>query len=142
MRANDFLIELFDQPYPYTWVSREKGEWIGRFTTDDRSVVDVVFESYKPPYNNWEVDFSRGESFDIIGYGDQFKIFTTVLNMIMEFLNIEEPDTLLFDTDAEKSRIKLYSVMVKKFAAKAQYTYDIKTLEHGAVYTLTRNYQR
>lgn len=78
-------------------------------------------------------------SFDINGYyeptgnGDQWKIFSTVLEASKTFIEKVHPSRLTFsasklETNADHgSRFRLYNTMVKKFANSAGYSFSIDT---------------
>ena len=145
MRAREFLIELFDQPYSYTWIKQDENEWRGNFTASDKSVVKVFFESPKSPYEEWDMAFIRNESTAAMGGGDEFKIFSTVLDMLSEFiLAIHLKNIVFYSTFAATgSRMKLYDKLVEKYAEKLGhgYTYSMEDSTQGKKYVLTRNYQ-
>ena len=145
MRARDFLIELFDQPYSYTWIKQDENEWRGNFTASDKSVVKVFFESPKSPYEYWDMAFIRNESTAAIGSGDEFKIFSTVLDMLSEFVLVIHPKNIVFYAtfSSSGSRMKLYAKLVEKYAKKLGhgYTYSVEDSTQGKKFTLTRNYQ-
>jgi hypothetical protein len=64
---------------------------------------------------------SRGKadrnSFGIQGTGNQYAVFSTVMRMIADVVQRENPIELQFDAE-EPSRVKLYDRMVKNFASK------------------------
>ena len=131
--------ETFDQPYDYTWDDRSEGAWRGHFTTKINDVVDVDIENWG---NYWRIEFSRNNKHRVIGRGDAMSIFSTVVAMIAEFVNVIGPNIIKFSADkSEKgstSRAKLYSKIIKRFAAINGYNSQESTQDAMTSYLLTR----
>jgi len=129
MRVSEFIIESFDQPYPYSWTQQTVGAWRGRFKTTD-GYGDINVEASDVTSKSYTVEFSVMDAFDVTGTGDQFKIFATIISMLKDFINAVQPNKLHFsankgDPDDEAarpgSRAKLYTRMCQKLATSAGY---------------------
>lgn len=136
------LFELFDQQYAYTWNTQDQDIWRGYFTTktDDRVRVNIE-EREEFGEEDWHIVFSREQEHDVTGGGDAIKIFSTVIAMTEDFIQAMKPPTIKFNADKSEggmSRSRLYNRLIKRFAGKNGYTYDITDLDDGVVYNLIR----
>lgn len=134
------LFELFDQQYSYTWDEQGDSSWLGHFITKTNKDVKITFYEFK---NAWKIDFSTDLNTDVTGGGDAIKIFSTVLAMTKEFVNVVKPNEMHFIADKSGdniSRGKLYDKLIKRFAGKNNYTYNIRIRDNYplVIYTLTR----
>lgn len=117
MRANEFLTELFIQPYPYEQVDPTSYFF---YTADERR-FNVDFKKLFGPSGIFLVDFKEGQNnFGLTGKGDQFKVFATVIDIIAEWLTKNNPNFLVF-TANEPSRISLYKKMTTKLSSMIGY---------------------
>ena len=148
---NQFISEAFDKPYAYT--TRESGSsWNAEFTTDKNDKVKVTaFQSTDRAGDQlvrvWKIDFFRNYSQDLTGEGDAFRIFSTVMKAINQFLQEKSPEYVEFralksdsddqNTKQKSSRQKLYSRLVKKYASK-DYKVKETTNNKQTKYFLTR----
>jgi hypothetical protein len=122
--AESRLNEVFDQPYPWTWTlgGKNKGLWVAEFNDVDVSInlSDAGL---------WEMAFGRNGSQEVTGEGDQFKIFSTVIDIAKDFIKLNSPRVLKFSAEKEDlntkstSRTKLYSAMVRRFASGLGYDF-------------------
>ena len=88
-------------------------------------------------------DFPSDErSYDITGSGNEFKVFSTVINTIRIFLNELRRDgkqlnqlTFLADK-SEPSRVKLYNKLVKTLTKKNNLSYHVKDTTRTIYYYL------
>lgn len=116
--------ELFDKP----------ARW--QLTRDSRGAVDyqsnvngkdlaVVFDIIAP--GTWEVIFAVDSEIAITGEGDgdEMRVFSTVLDIISDFIKNKDPEKLFFTAekspDSSSSRIRLYNRLVKRFASSRGY---------------------
>lgn len=138
MRAFE-LIESFDQPYNYTWEAQTNGAWRSRFITKDNDYVDVNIENWG---KYWRVEFSRNSSSRITGGGDAMRIFSTVISAIDEFIDVMSPDIIKFSAEKSSeerpSRKKLYTQLIKRFAAVNGYNSQESRHDDNIEYVLTR----
>ena len=91
------------------------------FGTDDMSVsfyvgdVSYVFyaaEMYRQP-GTWDVQFTGNRTTKIIGTGNEYVVFSTILQIMREMLQSYSVTQLVFSA-AEPSRQKLYNRLVSK----------------------------
>lgn len=106
--------EALDSAYPY------EGNAIGGkyfFTTDSgieykvyfsgMDLVEIAFSSSEDSGNTWKSTLT--------GTGDSLKVMGTVIAIVQEYVEVQQPDALYFTADNdEPSRVKLY----KRFAAQ------------------------
>ena len=85
MKAQEFIVESFDQPYAMTW---EQGDssYDALAKLDDGTNLSVNFnEEYDAEGRQyWHVEFWRNNSLDVTGEGDAQRVFATVLTAIQE----------------------------------------------------------
>ena len=116
----DILNEIFDNPYNYDFKFRKKYA-VAKTKLPDNTQLEVEFiEGAK---GKWEIYFDRDGVLELTNWGDQYKVFSTVLAAIKEF--VEKKDPIRVSFSAEKSygdsREKLYSSMIKRFSKKLGY---------------------
>jgi hypothetical protein len=134
--------ELFDKP----------ARW--QLTGDTRDTVDyqsnvngkdlaVVFDIIAP--ETWEVIFAVDSQLAATGEGDgdEMKVFSTVLDIISDFIKNKDPEQLYFTAekslDSGRSRIRLYNRLVNRFASS--HGYRLKDKDDGVwevSYTLVK----
>lgn len=136
--AESRLNEVFDQPYPWTWTmsGKNRGLWIAEFND-----VEVAINLLNAGL--WEMSFERNGSQAVTGEGDQFKIFSTVIDIAKDFVRQMQPERFNFSAhkdpdEATSSRPKLYSAMIKRFASGLGYDSKEKTSDDFVFYTLTK----
>ena len=85
VKAQEFIVESFDQPYAMTW---EQGDssYDALAKLDDGTNLSVNFnEEYDAEGRQyWHVEFWRNNSLDVTGEGDAQRVFATVLTAIQE----------------------------------------------------------
>ena len=153
-----FISEAFDKPYPYTWRYRRDDLWAGHFTTKDAHEVSVTatrLGSFGAPY---EVQFSRKSptsklhfgSTRTTGEGDEIRIFSTVIAMIREFVDAEDPGVIEFSafkgpTDSVSTTLnkrgRLYATLCKKFAAEHGYAFKVINGDDYQWFTLLKRHK-
>ena len=121
----NFITELFNRPARWkievndsgllTYVSNN----IGKGKT-----LSVDFVSYKND-GTWDVQFDVDGSTDVTGLGDEIVVFSTVLDIMKDFVNRIDANKIKFDGAKGKedgeSRVKLYNRLIKKFASSHGY---------------------
>jgi hypothetical protein len=139
--AESRLNEVFDQPYPWTWTAsgKNRGFWTAQFND-----VEVIIELKSQ--GSWDMTFDRNGSMAVTGEGDQFKIFSTVIDIAKDFVRQMQPEKFSFyafkDPDeTSSSRPKLYNALIKRFASGLGYDSKEKTSDDFIFYTLTRQKQ-
>lgn len=138
-RANESpnLTETFNSPYPVQVVKLDKKFGVPRYQANvklpDNSDMRIIFmrDSLRPDKDSrWEAEFYRDGSLGITGKGDAFRVFATMIEAIRQFIELEEPQSIIFsatkeleddDVGNEESRTKLYKRMVTRFANSMGY---------------------
>ena len=105
-------------------------------TRDSRGAVDyqsnvngkdlvVVFDIIAS--GTWEVIFTVDSELAVTGEGDgdEMKVFSTVLDIMSDFIKNKDPEQLYFTAEKSpvygSSRIRLYNRLVKRFASSRGY---------------------
>lgn len=134
------LQELFKEPKDsdFKWHTKKSDRWQGSFRTEKADYSLEIFKWGKE--DEWTIEFraypleklptrhgvkgwvsSTGvPKTDIIGNKQQFKVFQIVIPRIKEFIDNKKPHNISFSAK-EKSREKLYSKMISRFASKWGY---------------------
>src|SRR6056297_1595780 len=121
----EFIAELFNRPARWklkvndsdllTYVSNNIGK---------EKTLSVDFVSHKND-GAWDVQFDVDGSSDVTGLGDEIVVFSTVLDIMKDFVNRVDADKIKFDGAKGKedgdSRVKLYNRLIKKFASSHGY---------------------
>jgi hypothetical protein len=126
------LTELFDKPYPYSLVIKTIS---ARATIALPDNTKLVVSLLKKNGDEWDLIFERGGSMDATKAGDQYKVFSTVLAVVNEFIQKVKPGKITFGADKTESdsRSNLYNTMLKRFAKKAGYNFSSYD-KYGATY--------
>ena len=129
----DFLNEIFQKPYPFKrYASPNNVQY--EFNTSDNRRVTVVFrlDDYKFDFisknsiEGWELFFDVNGMMHITGGGDSFMVLSTVVEIAKDFIIKNKPQLLVFTADKnDKSRVDLYSSMVKKLIRLTDFAYQI-----------------
>ena len=162
--SEEYLNELFDKPYKFKKINIAlKDRNMASLTADSpQGEIYISLQNFaRLGDNNFELDFSVGNRFSKTGKGDQFRIFSTVIQGLKMIVDKEKDEikTVTFSADREYeddtfdaafagrpasksttnlSRSRLYNTMVKKFASKMGFSVDIDdSSERVTIYTLT-----
>ena len=116
--------ELFDKParWQLTRDSRGAVDYQSNVNGKDLAVVFDIIAT-----GTWEVIFSVDSEVAITGEGDgdEMKVFSTVLDIISDFIKNKDPEKLYFTAEKSpvygSSRIRLYNRLVKRFASSRGY---------------------
>ncbi len=131
---------VFDQPYPTQWTQYSDGYEV-YFEAANGDIVMIQFEEW-PADGLWLVAFKRGVNWLQTNTGDQFRIFSTVIQSIKEFVQKVNPKYIAFSSNkGESSRSRLYKKMVNKLISSAGFinmTGRIDVIPD----TITRNWLR
>lgn len=84
------LLELFDSKYPWRWIRQDERSFSATFT--DGTDKKILFTAINPNGQAWEIEFSRQGRLSVTGEGDAFKIFSTVTDILSDFIRIVSPD--------------------------------------------------
>jgi len=129
------LTELFEKPYVFRYDTRVPASpnsvqhtFVYRSPRakserDESEDLVVVFVQQTFDQDRWGVLFDVGGEMGVTGRGDASRVFATVLDAIQRFIRIESPRRIVFDAEKSKSgsRVRLYTAMVKRFAAGVGY---------------------
>lgn len=124
------LQELFDKPLPWKWVIRTLSSWDALF---DASTGEGYIDFKQSYPGDWSIAFSIDGNEEVSGEGDEFKIFSTVVDIIKDFIEENKPTKIRFEAK-ESSRIKLYNRLAKVLGSKFGY----KAKKTGGKYILVR----
>lgn len=140
------LTESLKQAYPYT--TQEASEKIiYSFKTEAGQKYAIEYEedgsAYEPvTFLSFYLVDTIGNPYRITGTGDQFKIFSTVVKSVEDYISKRHPSRLFFTTwKDEPSREKLYKQIVNTLGTKIPgYHADIKTSAYGKTqYNIRKN---
>lgn len=140
-KTEETLHEVIQTPYSYRWTQTQSPAWPAtsgsyaakfKTDTDDDLEFDVWF--YQEIYMGftpakWIMGFRLSEDsierlerqdrqidspYALTGTGDAFRIFSTVVKILQDFIQREKPDEVVFESEeSEPSRTKLYHRLVK-----------------------------
>ena len=115
--------------------------------TSAKDIIKVIFsKGYVTGIDN--LLFSVAGNTDTTGGGDAFKIMSTVLDIIKDYIKNNDPEGIKFmankdelfgqDSKEIQSREKLYNKMIERFAKKAGYVVYADKHKYGTQYKLTK----
>ncbi len=119
--------EALDSSYPYRDSKQNPGK-VFYFDTGDGTEYKVQFGKSGKAVE--VAFFARGEGDEhkigLTGSGDSRKIFGTVINIVKDYMEKNNPITLLFTANnSEQSRVKLYNMLASKVGqALPDYTFQ------------------
>jgi len=142
-----YITELFEKPYPWKKKKEDDVEAVYQSATSSKDIIKVVFsKGWLRGIDN--VLFSVAGTTDTTGGGDAFKIMSTVLDIIKDYVKNNDPEGIKFmankdelfgqDSKEIQSREKLYNKMIERFAKKAGYKVDADKHKYGTQYKLTK----
>lgn len=117
--AHMLIQEILSSPYEYTGARRNEEQYCASFKAGDRMIhVDL----YKLPRagEHWELTFEERKegqpgSLGITGSGDEFKVFSTVVEIVKKFITTNPVDSLTFTAEkTQGNRSRLYQRMVDR----------------------------
>ena len=118
MRANEFLLELFDPKHaiPLKW--RNGGTNIlasGQLNIQGEPMtLDINFGLEDDNIVN--IEFSVAGSYDLTGKGGSTQVFSTVIEAVKHFVSTHPDVTAFTFTADEKSRARMYDTLTKRVA--------------------------
>lgn len=145
MKISD-IFEVFNKVLPWEWDDSETSDhhMTAYFQVDDAD-YNVEFESSME--NQWGFDFGRSVGKNapvstITGTGKQYAVFSTVVDIVKDFIRQIDPDQLVFSAARdEPSRVKLYDRMVKMFP-KDRYDINVSDVQDSSHYYITKKTDR
>lgn len=108
--------ELFDRPYDYN--EKKVTDSLTSYTFKTDKGIDYKVRIFSSPTSGvTKVEFSSKGDISVTNTRDEFKVFSTVLKIIADYVNSHDVETIYFQGDTnEPSRIKLYTTMVKQIS--------------------------
>lgn len=144
MRANEFVSEAFDQPYPMTWEHGDDShDALAKLSNGTN--LSIMFNKDYGDYGDeeWTVEFWRNNSQEVTGEGDQQRVFATVLSAIQQFIDTEHPTRIRFSANKDvdpgqksQTRSNLYTKLVQRYANSWGYSVDVDDFADTTVYNL------
>ena len=144
MRANEFVSEAFDQPYPMTWEHGDDShDALAKLSNGTN--LSIMFNKDYDDYGDeeWTVEFWRNNSQEVTGEGDQQRVFATVLSAIQQFIDTEHPTRIRFSANKDvdpgqksQTRSNLYTKLVQRYANSWGYSVDVDDFADTTVYNL------
>jgi hypothetical protein len=125
MKAQEFILEAFDQPYPLRWEKGDHGDVDALATLSDGTYLSIMFNNQQGDEGEEvvQVEFYRNNSQEVTGEGDAMRVFATVLTAIQQYIKKYKPARLSFSARKEveqdqnsESRSKLYDRMVQRYS--------------------------
>jgi hypothetical protein len=120
------LFEAFDKPYKWKLINKNHNltEFSFETGTEKYFVMLVRYPGGKKNITDVTFETSLG-SVRIGNQGNAFRVFATIFDILLsEKDNIVSYGNMKFSADAsEKSRVKLYDAMVKRFSKKMGYSH-------------------
>jgi hypothetical protein len=131
-RVDQPIEESFDTTADWTYAQGPDGSAIYAAKVDD-AYIEITYKPTVNTENGVIISFTRDGDAGVTGKGSENKVFGAVINHIKNWVNIREPDVIIFtarkpadETGAtDSSRSQLYKRMVKRFASQAGYDYDV-----------------
>jgi hypothetical protein len=124
------LQEIMNKPYSWEWTKRTHRLYEASFKNERGNKI-VVDMQYGDIDDLWNISFALDPGYgqpkimDKTKTGDEFKIFSTVMDIIGKFIKKEKPDNIGFSADG-RSRIKLYDAFEKRYSKKLGYKFKGK----------------
>jgi len=145
------LYEIFDSTVKYQWEAAGMGFWGGRFYVDsveyniaiesmdsEKGIWDVEFARIDRSQDNVDVDHNNQVQNHITGTGNSHTVFSTIIQMIQEFVSEESPYQIQFSS-AESTRTSLYKKISSTIGRKMGYNTSVsKNAESKDLFILTK----
>jgi len=156
MRAQEFITEAFDQPYPLSWEKSEYGDVDALARLPDGSPLSIMFNQQQGEEGEEvvQIEFYRNNDQEVTGEGDAQRVFATVLTAIQQYITEYKPlkltfsasklldPTIYYEPDEPQpnpaSRAKLYDRMIQRYARAWGYRALRADTGSLVIYELTR----
>lgn len=121
------ITEAMNRPQPWKWTIDEDEDMVAEFHIPDGRQFQVVFNAHVGNKNFWEMSFQTSDRIQV-NAGGQFDVFSTIIDVLKDFLELREPRYIYFTSDArDKSRVLLYTRFAKNVARiNPRYTGGVK----------------
>lgn len=127
-----YMAEVFSSPYDIHYSENTRNYiTLSAVTDDDRDINLDAITLYQlgksKNMNAWDISFDVDGSISVSGGGDAYRIFATIMEMIKMFVKEKNPEHMEFTAfkNYNKSRVKLYTTMLKKFAGRNGFVFRI-----------------
>ena len=133
------LLELFNRPLEWEIKTNTGSTTVLAFVTSGNNNYEVHIDHSERPNGEieWSIAFgqlSGGSAVtDITSSGNEFEVFSTVLDILTYYIDEKDPDEIVFSGKGG-SRQKLYTALIKKLSSKYRYNLSI----HGNTYILEK----
>ena len=136
------ITELFDKPARWK-MTANRPSYVGYESNVNSQNLSVSFYFVDDEYDHWSVTFATDLGTDVTGEGDEIAIFSTVLDIIDDFVTLKNPEKLFFLADKSKagrdSRIRLYDRLIRRYAPSIGFKLEDRFEYEGSmVYTLSK----
>lgn len=139
------LKELFDKPYKWQWTKKGPEGYYAVFYNKDGHEISfrAIYNTYQ---QNWEIIFKRNFRISKTGEGDAFAIFTTISEILIDFIRMVCPFELTIMADKpertdgylDDNRSKLYEKGLKIIARKVNYDLEILNTNDKTLFVMNR----
>src|SRR6056297_2121453 len=133
------LFELFD--YKADFWDKTVDTFDNQFyeTYIDNDHIELMYQSSGSSSEDWTVAFKRNKKTTQTHEGNANKIFSAVINHMLEWVEQNQPHTLTFSGDkGESSRTNLYSRMLDRYAGKMGYRVVTEDLGTAVYFILVK----
>jgi hypothetical protein len=140
------LFELFDKIAKWSW--SKQSPFKGYAAVAEEIGIEVTFTQSRLVEHEWEIEFTKNtmsddgwttKTLEPTGTGNEFVVFSTVLDIIRAFMQITSPSKMTFSAGDIGSRTKLYSRLVGKFAYANGLHTNVKSSNGATKFILTRD---
>ena len=109
------------EPYNFTYENTSFNEVHYYFSSEEYD-YDVIIHNTDPHAATWELQFGTigGSTDDVTNEGKQFKILSTIVKIIYDFINKHQPNILSFKPSKDEERVddkrrfNFYMAYIKK----------------------------
>jgi len=112
-------------PYPFRYDNASFNE-VHYYFSSEQYDYDVIITNTDTRAGTWELQFGTigGSTDDVTNEGNQFKILSTIVKIIYDFIDKHQPNALSFkpskdeDRDDDKRRFNFYMAYIKQNITK------------------------
>lgn len=143
------LQETLNNPYPATLMKDGRQGYRSTVILDDGGKLLVMIEGDEHindyDYIDWEISFERNGEQSVTGEGDALRIMATVMNLITQFIKMENPKYMNLSAAKDKKnqkkglqgRERLYMRLIKKQLG-SKYKIETETSSSGTTWSMKR----
>ena len=130
----NFLIETIAQPVQYKWDYKQSDIWRASFTANDIKYI-VIFQQDDESNTKWDVAFDvvgNTEPFSLTGTGNSFVVFSTIREILLDFIKTNKNVNTMYYSAKEESRKKFYTSFSKKLLPDLPGSWELKMKDRGS----------